>query len=660
MLLISLIPYPTDGLAMPDTWFTQQAALSLARIRPRIAAVLPETPENAPFYARLDALFETVFFHLHTLYHQHYDFFYHLEAAVMAAAQNFAARPASLRALDQARSQDPNWFQSEKMLGAVCYVDRYAGTLNGLRERIPYFQQLGITYLHLMPLFASPALNNDGGYAVSSFREVNPALGTTDDLRALTETFRTHGISLVLDFVFNHTSDEHVWAQRALAGDPQYQAYYRMFDDRTLPDQYERHLREIFPDQAPGSFTYRPDLGKWVWTTFYPFQWDLNYANPALFVAMLEEMMFLANCGVEILRLDAVPFVWKELGTPCENLPQTHTLIRAYNALMRIANPALIFKSEAIVHPRDVRSYIAREECPISYNPILMVSLWESLATRDAFFMRHTMQKQFALGPGTAWINYVRSHDDIGWGFADEDAAEVGIDGAGHRRFLNQFFTGQFEGSFARGLPFNYNPKNGDMRINGTTASLAGLEQALATGDPAAIELAARRILLVYGIVFAAGGIPLIYLGDELGTLNDRSYEHDPGKAEDSRWIHRPPYDPARAARAETPGTIEHRIFSAMLRMIAVRKAEPRLADGETRFLETYNRHVFAFTRHEQVWVLGNFSEHAQTVELARIGLPAAVIAHAHDLISAETRRDAAQFVLEPHALVWLVSGAAR
>jgi amylosucrase len=379
------------------------------------------------------------------------------------------------------------------MVGGVCYVDLFAGTLTGLRERLPYFKTLGLTYLHLMPLFESPEGNSDGGYAVSSYRRVNPRLGTIEELAELAREFQEQGISLVLDFVFNHTSDEHEWALHAQAGDPEYERFYFLFPDRTMPNAYERTLREIFPTVRRGSFTWREDIRKWVWTTFNSFQWDLNYANPAVFRAMAEEMLFIANIGVEILRLDAVAFIWKRMGTSCENQPEAHQIIQAFNSIARITAPAMLFKSEAIVHPDDVLSYISPRECQISYNPLLMALLWESLATREVKLLDHSMRNRFRLPQGTAWVNYLRSHDDIGWTFDDNDARWEWMDPTGHRKFLNQFYTGRFPASFARGLPFQENPTTGDARVSGTLASLAGLEQAMQSGDQQQIELAVRR-----------------------------------------------------------------------------------------------------------------------------------------------------------------------
>jgi amylosucrase len=593
-----------------------KAKKSLERLLPRLRPMFANQAQWGVYEARLTKHFPTLFSLLLGLYGDHYDFFFHLETLLKTAAEYFLSRPEALQTLDAERS--PTWFQREAMMGGVCYVDLYAGTLAGVRGRIPYFKELGLTYLHLMPLFKCPPENNDGGYAVSSFREVNPALGTLAELAALAADLRENGISLCLDFVFNHTSDEHEWALRARAGDPDYQDFYLIYEDRTIPTLYEAHLREIFPEQAPGSFTFVAEINKWVWTTFNTFQWDLNYRNPAVFNAMLGEMLNLANHGVEVLRMDAVAFIWKEMGTPCENLPQAQDIIAAFNLLVRIAAPAMIFKSEAIVHPRDVAKYVGRE-CQISYNPTLMVLLWEALATRNVSLLRHSMQKWFPLPAGTAWVNYVRSHDDIGWSFANEDAAELWINGEDHRKFLNEFYTGRFEGSFAHGLPFNYNPRTGDMRISGTTASLAGLEQAMQERDSRKIDLAIGRILLIEALAIAAGGIPLLYLGDEFGMLNDYNFRKDPAKAIDSRWVHRPAFDPDAVAQRHQAGAIPARLFEPIQRMVALRKANPAFAaNGRATWLHCGNDSVLALERMHAgraVLVLANFSEQPQTVE---------------------------------------------
>jgi amylosucrase len=640
----------------------QQAALTLQRLWPRLASTFRDEASAAPadwqaFELRLHREWERLFGLLLGLYGDHYDFFYHLEELLNAAARSWFTRPTWLKQLDARREADPTWFQSQQMVGGMCYLDLFAGTLHGLRDRLPSFKKLGLTYLHLMPLFASPAGNSDGGYAVSSYRRVNPRLGTIEELAGLACEFQQHGISLALDFVFNHTSDEHEWARRAQAGDPQYERFYFLFPDRTLPDAYERTLREIFPAVRRGSFTWREDIHRWVWTTFNSFQWDLNYANPAVFRAMAEEMLFIANTGVEVLRLDAVAFIWKRMGTSCENQPEAHQIIQAFNSLARIAAPALLFKSEAIVHPDNVLSYISPQECQISYNPLLMALLWEALATSEVKLLDHSMRRRFWLPQGTTWVNYLRSHDDIGWTFDDNDARWEWIDPLGHRTFLNQFYMGRFPGSFARGMPFQENPDTGDARISGTLASLAGLEQAIESGNEQQIELAVRRILMLYSIILSIGGIPLIYLGDEVGTLNDYLFVHDPYKAADTRWVHRPKTDWVWQERVRNDSSSPHgRIFAGLVRLITLRKQQSAIFDCATEFVETGNGHLFGYIRHgssQRLFVVANFSALPQQMDTNQLRLYGAGYRFT-DLITTQTRTTEQPLRLEAYQCLWL------
>ncbi len=632
---------------------------SLTSLASRLGAD-PAAPAWRDFARRVDTHAPRLRALLFSLYGRRGDFEARYDELIALAARAWLDRPADLQALDGAREADPRWFQSHHMLGGVAYVDLFAGDLNGVRARIPYFKELGLTYLHLMPLFKCPPGNSDGGYAVSTYREVNPALGSMDELRALARDLRREGISLCLDFIFNHTSDEHAWARQALAGDPAFRDFYYFFPDRALPDQYERHLREIFPDEHPGAFTplsrWRAGDPGWVWTTFRSFQLDLRYDNPAVFNAMAGEMLFLANVGVDVLRMDAVAFIWKQMGTVCENLPEAHVLIQAFNAVARIAAPSLLFKSEAIVHPDDVAKYIRPDECQVSYNPLLMSLLWNSLATRKVRLLRQSMERRYKIHADCGWVNYARCHDDIGWTFSDEDAAALGIHGADHRRFLNAFYTGRFPGSFARGLPFQENPKTGDCRISGACASLAGLEAALAAGDDVLVELAVRRILLLHGLILSFGGLPLIYLGDEIGARNAYAYRDDPDKSSDSRWAHRIPADPAAVARRADPASVEGRVFGGLRHMIALRRRHAAFAGGDAQGFDTGSDHVLGFLRlHDSgpLVVLANFSDQGQTVsadQLRRHGLQWPAV----DLITGKPVPLDAGVTLGPCQLMWL------
>lgn len=648
---------------MPEHEPILLAQRTLERLQPRLEAEFFAYAAQNPrawgqFQIRLKQHFPRLFQILLHLYGNQYDFFYHIEVLLGLMAHAWTARDAALQALDAAREEHPDWFQSHHMLGGVCYTDLFAGDLAGIREKIPYFKALGLTTLHLMPLFKSPEGENDGGYAISSYREVDPRLGTMEELRALAEELRAEGISLVLDFVFNHTSSEHEWAVKARAGNPVYQDYYRMFPDRQMPDAYETHLREIFPDEHPGAFTYFDDIGQWVWTTFHSNQWDLNYANPEVFNQMSNEMLFLANQGVEVLRLDAVAFIWKELGTTCENLPEAHMLIQAFNAIARIAAPALLFKSEAIVHPDEVAKYIHSEECQLSYNPLLMALLWNSLATREVALLHYSMSNRFALPPGCAWVNYVRCHDDIGWTFSDEDASALGINAFDHRQFLNAFFTGVFEGSFGRGLLFQENPITRDARISGTCASLAGLEKAITEETRVEVDIAIRRILLIHNVILSIGGIPLIYLGDEVGTLNDYSYRQNPAKADDSRWVHRPEADPELYTLSTDESTIPGKIFHGLQNLIKLRKSTPIIQQGLPEFIDLGNPHVFAYRhagKEANILFLNNFSDQPQTVpnnvlRLCNLVFPLV------DMVSGTVIKDETVLSLAPCQYLWLQS----
>lgn len=601
-------------------------------------------PLDPAFAARFDAHFATLHGLFRQLYGERADAREALADVIALAAASWNFRPLELKARDAQREENPTWYESERMLGGVCYVDRYAGDLAGVRARIPYFQELGLTYLHLMPLFESPMGNSDGGYAVSSYRRVHPALGTMAELAELAADLRLAGISLVVDFIFNHTSSEHEWAQKAVAGEPGYEDFYLIFPDRELPDRYEETVREIFPDDHPGAFVQLDD-GRWIWSTFYHFQWDLNYANPAVFRAMAGEMLFLANQGVEILRMDAVAFIWKRMGTPCESLPEAHLLLRAFNAVLRMAAPSLLFKSEAIVHPDEVIQYLSPEECQLSYNPLQMALTWEALATRDARLLQQALERRHALPAGTAWVNYVRSHDDIGWTFADEDAAELGIDGYAHRRFLNDFYVGRAPGSFARGVPFQENPKTGDARVTGTTASLAGIE----AGDPGGED----RVVLAHAIAMSTGGIPLLYLGDEVAQHNDYSYRDDPDTAADSRWVHRPRRPERAYAERSDAATPAGRVFARLTHLLAVRRAIPEFAGNALIPFDAHHPSVVAFQRPgaHRILVLANVGDRPAFVEpLTLSGLhPIAddlALGDRHDLASGLT--------LPAHGFVWL------
>jgi amylosucrase len=546
--------------------------------------------------------------------------------AVAAAA---AARTPEQRLLDHEREITPDWLQREQAVGYVAYVDRFAGTLHGVRERLPYLRELGVSYLHLMPLLRARPEPNDGGYAVADYRAVEPGLGTTDDLRELAAELRATGTALCVDVVLNHTAREHPWAQAALGGDPEKLAYYRTFPDRALPNAYEATLPDVFPDIAPGSFSWVPELDRWVWTTFNEFQWDLDYENPAVFREMAEVMLHLAEVGVDVLRLDAVPFLWKRLGTDCQNQPEVHELLQAFRAALRIAAPAVAFKAEAIVSPATLVSYLGQgrhegKECDLAYHNVLMVLLWSSLASGRAPLMTETLRAMPRAPADAGWVTYVRGHDDIGWAITPEDAGRVGEDDGAHRRFLADFYAGEFPGSFARGARFQPDPITGEARTSGTAASLAGLEAALEAGDEPGVELAVRRILVLYAVAFAHGGVPAIYMGDELGLRNDPRWAAEPAHREDNRWMHRPLMDWAAAERRHDPGSVEGRLWAGFRRLVEARRRTRAVhARGRVEPVWSGNDHVFALRREHagaRLLLLASFRPEPQAVPLALLG----------------------------------------
>jgi len=500
--------------------------------------------------------------------------------ALVLAATAFAGRSEDLHLLDERRTLEPDWLQRPSMTGYAAYAERFAepGTgLAGVAQRVGHLRHLGVTYLHLMPLLLPRPAPNDGGYAVADYRTVRPDLGTAEDLGDLATVLRDNGVSLCLDLVLNHVAREHPWASAARAGDSHYRDYFHVFADRREPDAYEETLPEVFPTFAPGNFTYDEELSGWVWTTFNAWQWDLNWANPDVFCEMADVILYLANLGVEILRLDAIAFTWKRQGTNCQNQPEVHALTQALRAVARIAAPALAFKAEAIVGPDDLVSYLGRgvrhgKVSDLAYHNGLMVHIWSMLASRDVALAAHALSRIPAIPSSTAWITYLRCHDDIGWAIDDRDAAAVQLNGFEHRSFLSEFYAGEFEGSFADGLVFQHNPDTGDRRISGSAASLAGVGAAAQSGESVRLSDAVGRVLVGYALILGWGGIPVIWSGDEIATLNDSDWQRVPQHADDNRWAHRPALDWDVVASLDgAPTSAAARVFDGLRSMIRIR-----------------------------------------------------------------------------------------
>lgn len=548
-----------------------------------------------------------------------------------------AARDAELHARDRQRILQPDWFQQPSMVGYVCYADLFAKNLAGLAKKIGYLQDLGVTYLHLMPVLKPRPGANDGGYAVMDYRELRSDLGTMAQLRQTADKLHEAGISLTLDLVLNHVALEHEWAVKAQAGDNKYRDYFYVYPDRTVPDQYEQTLPEVFPDFAPGNFTWNEELQGWVWTTFNDYQWDVNWANPSVFCEYADIIANLANHGVDCLRLDAIAFIWKRMGTRCQGEDEVHAIVQALRAFARILAPSLIFKAEAIVGPAEVGAYLgegkrAGKVSDLAYHNSLMVQIWSALASKDSRMMEHALARFQTMPTNTAWGIYLRCHDDIGWAIDDSDAGELGISGHDHRMFLASYFNGSFYGSDARGVDFQKDPVSQEARTSGTAASLTGVEAALKAKDAERLNTAINRYLAAYAMVFGFGGIPLLYMGDEIGLLNDASYLNDPEKAEDSRWIHRPAMKWAAADKAMTAPASSatlatqaaHHIRSRMQHLIDVRQSLPALhAAVATKVRAGKNRGVILFDRRHPAGDLVqiyNLSDAPQSVATEELG----------------------------------------
>ena len=628
----------------------------LAAGRARLATLLSDDPDLTEALTRYDRWAPDLWAGLAAVY----DAAEVLPEVVEVLASVIRDRSPALRERDRERILRPDWFQSADAVGYVAYTDLFAGDLQGVRSHIDYLSDLGITYLHLMPLLTPRPGENDGGYAVMDYRSVRPDLGTMTDLSQLAADLHAAGISLTLDLVLNHVAREHEWAMKAKGGDPHYRDYFYIYPDRTVPDALEKDLPEVFPAFAPGNFTWDDDVDGWVWTTFNEWQWDLNWANPNVLVEFADIIGFLANRGADCIRLDAIAFTWKRPGTNCQNQPEVHALTQALRAAAHIMAPALVFKAEAIVGPQDVVAYLGQGEhagkvSDLAYHNSLMVQIWSALAARDGRLLATALSRFRPIPVTSAWATYLRCHDDIGWAIDDADAAAVGWDGFGHRSFLAEFYAGEFEGSFARGMHFQSNPETGDRRTSGSAASLAGVEAALATGSAPTLDTALDRLTCAYAMVFGFGGLPLLYMGDELGLLNDHSYEDDPAKADDNRWLHRPAMD---WTRARQDSGVTERVFSAIRRLITARKALPALhASVATEVFVTDDPAVLVFRRRHPA---GTLVEVYNLSESTRVLWPGAIEPLAPgpltEHISGDTIDISGPVILPPYAAWWLTA----
>ncbi|WP_350289701.1 amylosucrase [uncultured Croceitalea sp.] len=578
----------------------------------------------------------------------------------------FKTRPEILKQQDIARLEKGNWYQSEKLVGTQLYVDQFSKDLNGLVEKLPYFEDLGINFLHLMPLTTRPKGENDGGYAVNSYDKIDKKYGTQKDFEKLTKQLREKEIYVMLDFVVNHTSNEYPWAKKAMAGNKKYQEYYYTYTDRKIPDEFEKNLPEIFPQTAPGNYTFVPEMNKWVMTCFNSYQWDLNYTNPEVFLEMLANLVNLANLGVDVVRFDALAFLWKKMGTISQNLPEAHMLTSLFRMCLQVIAPGTILLAEAIVAPTNIIKYFGENsrtgnECELAYNASLMALLWNAIATKETLLLHKSITNIPQKPKDGTWINYIRCHDDIGLGLDDRFIHEMGWNPQEHRKFLLNYYCQKLAWSPAKGMLFMYNSKTGDGRITGSAASLLGLEKALEENDIALIDEAVAKIIMLHGIILAFGGIPLIYAGDEIATLNDYSFLKNKNKKEDSRWVNRPYHDWDVVSNLKSKATPQSKVFFTLKKLIALRKQLSVFADANNLFLhQTNNKHILVFERkkgeNDGVLVICNFNTTAEVIDgsfLAKLGY--LKNQEFNDLITAKkTKLNSGFLEIEPYQLLWV------
>lgn len=560
--------------------------------------------------------FETHYDELKWLYMELYDDMTMFEELCQEMQCFYMERIEELKELDQKRIENAKWYRKNDMLGMMMYIDNFSKDLQGLQKKIEYIESCHVNYIHLMPFLETPKGRSDGGYAVADFRKVRPDLGTMEELREVTKRCRKKDISVCMDFVMNHTSEDHAWAKRARNGEREYMDRYFFYENYDIPAQFEQTVPQVFPTTAPGNFTYLPEMGHYVMTSFYPYQWDLNYRNPRVFNEMMYNFLFLANVGIDIIRIDAVPYIWKELGTDCRNLKQVHTIVRLMRMIGEIVCPAVVLLGEVVMEPSKVAPYfgtLEKPECHMLYNVTTMATTWHTVATRDVRLLKKQMDILNELPKEYTFLNYLRCHDDIGWGLDYQTLRTWGMEEVPHKTYINEFFLGNVDGSFSRGELYNYDPVTKDARFCGTCASMCGLEKAVAENDEKQIEEAIKRILMLHAYMYTQSGIPVLYSGDEIGQLNDNQYHNDSAKAQDSRYIHRGKFQWDLAEKISERGTVQERIFRGLEELTKIRAAEKAFcADANCYTVETGDNAVLCIVReyeNDKITCIFNFRD---------------------------------------------------
>lgn len=540
----------------------------------------------------------------------------------------YLKRSTELKKRDIKKEKNPDWFKEKEMLGMMLYIDNFAGNLKGVEKKLAYLKECNVNCLHLMPFLDTPKGKSDGGYAVADFRKVRPDLGTMKDLARLTEKCHENGMNVCMDFVMNHTSEEHEWAKRARAGEGEYMSRYFFYDNGDIPARYEETVPQVFPTTAPGNFTWLPEIGHYVLTTFYPYQWDLNYRNPRVFNEMMYNFLFLANQGMDIIRIDAVPYIWKELGTSCRNLKEVHTIVRMMRMIAEIVCPSVILLGEVVMEPEKVVPYfgtVEKPECHMLYNVTTMATTWNSIATRDIRLLKKQMDIVSRLPKQYTFLNYLRCHDDIGWGLDFDTLKQWGMEEPSHKRYLNDYFTGKVADSISRGELYNDDPVTQDARFCGTTASMCGIEAAGFEGNAEKMQTAIQEDLMLHAYMLTQSGIPMLYSGDELGQVNDYSYKDDAEKASDSRYLHRGAFLWELADKRKDLSTVQGQLFQMLNRLEQIRRQENVFSqEAEVYTYDVHNDSILGILREykgERFIALFNFSENEQTAWMQEEGI---------------------------------------
>lgn len=526
----------------------------------------------------------------------------------------------ALKSTDLRREENPEWYKKNDMLGMMFYIDNFAGNMKGVTENLDYLNKCNVNFVHLMPFLDTPKDRSDGGYAVSDFRKVREDLGSIDDLKALTAACHEKDMNVCMDFVMNHTSEDHEWAKKARQGEGEYMSRYFFFDNDEIPQEYEKTVPQVFPTTAPGNFTWLPELNHYVMTTFYPYQWDLNYKNPRVFNEMMYNFLYLVNCGIDIIRIDAVPYIWKELGTQCRNLKQVHTIVRMMRMIGEIVCPGVLLLGEVVMEPEKVAPYfgtIEKPECHMLYNVTTMATTWHTVATRNVKLLKKQLDILSNMPKEYVFLNYLRCHDDIGWGLDYDTLRQDGMEEVPHKKYLSDYFLGYAGGSNSRGELYNSDPTTGDARFCGTTASMCGIEKAIQEQNENALENAVRFDLTLHAYMFMQSGIPMLYSGDEIAQLNDNEYHNIPEKAPDSRYIHRGKLPWDKVENIDDASTVEGKVFQGLNKLEEIRRTEKVFYSNAGFYtIETWTPEVLCICRtydNEKLIGIFNFSEFDKT-----------------------------------------------